>query len=177
MFSSKSKSKAWIWKGIFLSFVLWILAKLLQSYLALCDLMDCSPPGSFVQRILQASILQWVAMPSSRGSSWPRDGTQVSCLLHWQVGSLPLHAAWETPFVFFCACELSHFSCVQLFVTSWTVAHQAPLSMEFSRQAYWNGLPCPSPGDLPDPGIEPSQAPPELAGGFFTTSTTWNDSK
>ena len=36
-----------------------------------------------------------------------------------------------------------------------TVAHQAPLSMEFSRQEYWNGLPCPSPGDLPDPGIEP----------------------
>ena len=40
-------------------------------------------------------------------------------------------------------------------VTSWTVAHQAPLSMEFSRQEYWSGLPFPSPGDLPDPGIEP----------------------
>ena len=46
-------------------------------------------------------------------------------------------------------------SCVQLFVTSWTVAHQAPLSMEFFRQEYKNGLPFPSPGDLPDPGIEP----------------------
>ena len=43
---------------------------------------------------------------------------------------------------------------VQLFVTPWTVAHQAPLSMEFSRQEYWSGLPFPSPGDLPDPGIE-----------------------
>ena len=42
-----------------------------------------------------------------------------------------------------------------LFVTLWTVAHQAPLSMEFSRQVYWNGLPFPTPGDLPDPGIEP----------------------
>ena len=44
---------------------------------------------------------------------------------------------------------------VQLFVTPWTVAHQAPTSMGFSRQEYWSGLPFPSPGDLPDPGIEP----------------------
>ena len=44
---------------------------------------------------------------------------------------------------------------VQLFVTPWTVAHQAPPSMEFSRQEYWCGLPFPSPGDLPNPGIEP----------------------
>ena len=48
--------------------------------------------------------------------------------------------------------SLSH---VQLFATPWTVAHQAPLSMGFSRQEYWSGLPFPSPGDLPDPGIEP----------------------
>ena len=46
-------------------------------------------------------------------------------------------------------------SCVRLFVTPWTVAHQAPQSMEFSVQRYWSGLPFPSPGDLPDPGIEP----------------------
>ena len=45
-------------------------------------------------------------------------------------------------------------SCMTL-ATLWTVAHQAPLSMEFSRQEYWSGLPFPSPGDLPDPGIEP----------------------
>ena len=49
---------------------------------------------------------------------------------------------------------LSHFSHVQLFVTLWTVAHQAPLSMGFSRQESWSGLLCPPPGDLPDPGIE-----------------------
>ena len=48
------------------------------------------------------------------------------------------------------------FSCAQLFATSWTVTHQAPLSMEFSRQEHWNGLPFPPPGDLPDPGIEPT---------------------
>ena len=46
-------------------------------------------------------------------------------------------------------------SLVQLFVTLWTVAHQASLPMEFSRQEYWSGLPFPSPGDFPEPGIEP----------------------
>ena len=54
-----------------------------------------------------------------------------------------------------CACMLSHFSHAQLFVTPWTLAHQTPLSIEFSRQEYWSGLPFPSSGDLPDPGIEP----------------------
>jgi len=50
-----------------------------------------------------------------------------------------------------------------------------PLSMEFFRQEYWSGLPCPSPGDLPNPGIESaSLTSPALAGGFFTTSDTWN---
>ena len=53
------------------------------------------------------------------------------------------------------------------FVTPWTVAHQAPLSLEFPRQEYRNGLPFPSPRDNLDPGIEPTS--PELAGGFFTT--------
>ena len=52
-------------------------------------------------------------------------------------------------------------------VTSWTVACQAPLSMGFPRQEYWSGLPFPSPGDLPDPGVEPTS--PTLAGGFFTS--------
>ena len=46
-------------------------------------------------------------------------------------------------------------SCIQLFVTLWTVAHQASLSLGFSRQEYWGGFPFPSPGDLPDPGIKP----------------------
>ena len=65
-------------------------------------------------------------------------------------------------------CVLSR---VWLFVTPWTVAHQAPLSMGFPRQEYWSGLPFPSPGDLPDSGIEPaSLASPVLAGGFCTTA-------
>ena len=63
---------------------------------------------------------------------------------------------------------------VLLFVTPWTVAHQSPLSMEFSRQEYWSGLPFPAPGDLSNPGIETSSlASPTWASGFFTTSTTW----
>ena len=53
------------------------------------------------------------------------------------------------------------------FGTPRTVVHQAPLSMGFPRQEYWTGLPFPSPGDFPDPGIEP--ASPALADGFFTT--------
>ena len=69
---------------------------------------------------------------------------------------------------------LSCFSCVRLFSPVWTVASQAPLSMGFSRQEYWSGLPFPPPGDLPDSGIEPeSLMSPALAGRFFTTDATW----
>ena len=54
-----------------------------------------------------------------------------------------------------CILHAQSLSRVQLFATPWTVAHQAPLSVGFSRQDYWSGLPFPPPGDLPDPGIEP----------------------
>ena len=61
--------------------------------------------------------------------------------------------------LFYCsvfhACVVSCFNRVQLFVTLWTVACQAPLSLEFPRQEYWSGLPCPPLGDLPNPGIKP----------------------
>ena len=71
-------------------------------------------------------------------------------------------------------CMLNRFSRVQLFVTLWTVACHAPLSMGFSRQEYWTGLLFASPGKLPDPGIEPaSLRSPALASRFFATSTTW----
>ena len=71
-------------------------------------------------------------------------------------------------------CLLSCSSRVQLFATPWTVACQAPLSMGFSRQGYWSGLLCSSPGHPPNPGIEPkSLMSPALAGGFLTTSATW----
>ena len=71
-------------------------------------------------------------------------------------------------------CMLSHFSHVQLFVTLWAVACQAPLSMGFSRQEYWSGLPSPPPGALPDPGMEHACLMfLALTCGFSTISTTW----
>ena len=65
-----------------------------------------------------------------------------------------------------CACVLGR---AQVLATPWTVACQAPPSREFSRQEYWSGLPFPTPGDFPHPGIEPAAlVSPTLAGGFFT---------
>ena len=70
------------------------------------------------------------------------------------------------------ACVLSHFSCVQLFGSLWTLALQVPLSMGFSRQEHWSGFPRPPPSDFPDLGIKPmSLTSLALTGRFFTTST------
>ena len=66
---------------------------------------------------------------------------------------------------------LRHFSYVQLFATPWTVAHQASLSLGFSRQEYWSTLSCFSSGDLPNPGTEPESS--SLALEIFTISATW----
>ena len=90
----------------------------------------------------------------------------------WDV-NLGFDTAWQllvwcTTTQVGCACVLS---CVWLFVTPQTVAHQAPLSVGFSGQEYWSGLPFPPPGDLPNPGIEPmSLVSPAMAGRFFTTA-------
>ena len=74
-----------------------------------------------------------------------------------------------------CMCMLSCFNHVWLFVTLWAVARQVPLSVGFSRQDYWSGLPFPPPGDLPNPGTEcTSLTYPSLAGRvFLTNSATW----
>ena len=70
-------------------------------------------------------------------------------------------------FVYVCV----QLSCVQLFTIPWTAAHQAPQAIEFSKQEYWNGLPFPTPGHLPNLGIKPvSPAPPSWAGVFFITA-------
>ena len=75
------------------------------------------------------------------------------------------------------SCVLNRFCCVCVFVTLWTLARQAPLSMGFSKQAYWSGLPCPPPADLPHPGMEPaSLTSPALAGRFVSTNATWEAS-
>ena len=95
----------------------------------------------------------------------------------WWSGKVFLrreHLHWKWIYQFR-VCALSCFTHVCLFETPWTVAHQAPPSMGFSRQEYWSGVPCPPPGDLPHPGMEPvSLMSPALAGGFFTTSATWD---
>ena len=76
--------------------------------------------------------------------------------------------------MFVCMCMLSHFNCVQVFATPWTVVHEVPLSMGFSRQEYGVGVSFP-PEDLPVPETElMSLMSPALAGGFLTSSTTFN---
>ena len=86
----------------------------------------------------------------------------LSLSLHLPIWHLFLTGPVILTIFFICACVLSH---VRLFVTPWTVGHQAPLSVEFFRQEYWSGLPFPPEGDLPHPGIEPTS--PALAGGFL----------
>ena len=87
-------------------------AKSLQSCPTLCDPIDSSPPGSSVSGILQARILEWVAISFSNAWKWK---AKVKSLSH-----------------------------ARLLATPWTAAHQAPLSMGFSRQEYWSGVPLPS---------------------------------
>ena len=123
---------------------------------------------------------------SAKSQTWLRDYTTTS----WD--SVPTQHSISTPHLWPLAstsalsdsknstildvlfsCVLSCFTRAPLFATAWTVGRQAPLSLGFSRQDYWNGLPCPPLGDLPNPAIKPaSLMPPALAGGFFTTSTT-----
>ena len=102
---------------------------------------------------------------TASGDSW---GGIVSSL------TVPSLITWSQTYCIVCACMLSSFNHVELFVTPWTVACQTPLSRGFFRQEYWRGLLCPPPGKLPDPGIEPrSLMSPVLSGGFFTASTSW----
>ena len=133
-----------------------------------------------------SALLRWPAL------GWVSSGVLLLSLLNhtWLMcqheSQTPLHALIFLPAGLLCGflawgcsvCMLSHFSHVWLFATLWTVAYQAPLSMGFSRQEYWGGLPCTPPGDLPDPekvaGIEPaSLMSPALASEFFTTTATW----
>ena len=84
--------------------------------------MDCSPPGSSAHGIFQARILEWFAIPYSRGSCWPRDGTHVSCIScigRWILCTTS--TTWEALLLSLKVCMLSCFSCVQLCVTLWTV--------------------------------------------------------
>ena len=100
----------------------------------------CSLPGSSVYGIFHAIVLQWIAISFSRGSSPPRDWTQVSCIVDRRF------TIWATREVRqYVLLLLSRFSRVRLCATPYTAAHQAPLSLGFSRQEHWSGLPFPSP--------------------------------
>ena len=129
--------------------------------------MDCSPPGSSVLGILQA--ITGVGCHAFPQGIFLTQGSNPGLLHCRQIlyrlshqGS-PCVCVRVRVCVYTQACVLSHFGCVRLFVISCTVASQAPLSTGLSRQEYWSGLPCPPPGELPDPGIEPmSSAAPAL---------------
>ena len=125
-------------ESIYIKCLKW--SEVAQSCPTLCNPMDCSPPGSSVHAILQARILEWVAISFSSGSFRPRDWTQVS---HIAGRCFNLWATREAHMK--CLLLLSHFSCVRLCATPLTAAHQASPSMGFSRQEHWSGLPFPSP--------------------------------
>jgi len=143
------------------------VSEVLQLCLTLCDPMNCSLPGSSIHGIFQARILEWVAISFSRRSFRPRDWTQVSRIVGrrftvWatrELIALKLAAclrilfmvSWDSKFFI---CLLGTFFIrnvhrlekkvkaevpqIWLFVTTWTTAHQALLSMEFPRQEYWS---------------------------------------
>ena len=146
-------------------------AKSFQSCPTLWDPLDSSPPGSSVHGILQARILEWVAIPSPEvGISRCKlvyIGWINEKVLSYSTGNYIQYPVINTmeknmKIIYLINNDINYyavtccFSRVQLYVTPWSVAHQAPLSMGFSRHKYWNGLPCPPPGDLPNPGIEPA---------------------
>ena len=103
--------------------------------------MDYGPPGSSVDGISQARILEWLAIYFSRGSSWSKDWTHISCLAGGFFATEPpgkpmlIDIFGLIPHIVQNNAVLSH---IQLFETTWTVAHPASLSMEFSKQEYWS---------------------------------------
>ena len=121
-----------------------------QSCPILCDSRDCSLPGSSIHGILQTRILEWVAISYSRGSSqsWGRNHVSwISCIGR-QILYHYCHLGSPILRVFSIVTSLHTYAqSFQLFVIPWTVAHQAPLSREFSRQEYWSRLPFPTPGE------------------------------
>ena len=141
--------------------------KSLQSCLTLCDTMNCSPPGSPVHGILQARMLEWVAMPSSRGSSQSRDPNYVSyvCLLHWHAVSLPLTPALGSLYV-----------CMHVYI-QYIYVFCAVLSHSDSTQGLNSGPPhCRfftvwAPGKLKNTGVGSLSLLQEI---FLTQESNWD---
>ena len=144
----------------------WKWSEVAQSCPTLCNPMDCGPPGSSVRGLLQARMLEWVAISFSRGSPWPRDWTgspalQADALLSEPPGK-PLKTSRGT-------IEIVHV-CVQSCLTFFDSMDCSLLGFSvlgIFQQEYWHGSPFLSPGDLSNPGIEPVSS--ALARGFFTT--------
>ena len=145
-------------------FPTWVVA---QSCLTLCDPMDCSPLGSSVHRIFQARILEWVTIILLQGIFPTQElNPHLVWLLHCRQILYPLSCQGSPKMKFVIVVVLIARSCPTLFdPMNWSPPGSSVHG--FFRQEYWSGLPCPSPGDLPDSGIKPVL--PALAGGFFTT--------
>ena len=138
-----------------------------------CDFSSGKPPnprkhsnGLGTPRTQAAGTAEHRAGSGSLGPSQPAPSTRVQDLknmLLWprRFSTKLLHTAVKLR-------VLVTKSCLTLFETPWTVAHQAPLSTQFFRQEFWRGLPFPSPGDLPNPGVKSRS--PATAGRFFTSS-------
>ena len=127
-----------------------------QLCLTLCDSMDCSPPGSSVFGISHARILEWVAIASSRGSSWPRDRTPVFYGSWIDRQIFTTESAGKPPLikclrVCMCVYAQSHMTLCD----PWTVGHQAPLFMGFPRQEDRSRLPLSTPRGLFNQGSNP----------------------
>ena len=121
-----------------------------------------SPHGCFILMYDKIHYKKKKARESSGHRWWSNGGDSNAGMQTW-VRSL----AWDLKISYCCCCCcLVAQSCLTLFVIPWTIAHQASLSIEFPRQEYWSGLPCPPPGVLPHSGIEPVS--PALAGRSLT---------
>ena len=158
-------------------------AKSLQSCLTLCNPIDGSPPGSAIPGILQARILEWVAISFSNAWNWKVKEVAQLCPtlcdpMYYSLPGSSIHGIFQArvlewvaiafskmkwlkhckicyPLLRFCCCLVAQ-SSLTLFATPRTVALQVLLSMGFPRQEYWSGLPFPSPRDLVNLGIDPA---------------------
>ena len=125
----------------------WNRYKMLYLIWVWFHLHDILRKGKFMDRNHISGCLERQEGKEGRSEDWPQEGFVKIWGTWWKWTKSGLWWCWHV-------CE-SQLSCVQLFETPRTVGHQTPLSMGFSRQEYWSGLPCPPPGDLPDPGLEP----------------------
>ena len=129
-----------------------------QSYLTLCNPIDCNPPGPSVHGILQVRTQVACHLFSKRNYRKKESEVTQSCPtlcdpMDCSLPGSPIHGIFQARVLEWVPFPSTAQSC-PILVTPWTVACQAPLSMEFSRQESWSGLPFPSPGDLPNPRIK-----------------------